>query len=116
MWEPGAGGEHRIADVTIDDPVPDDYKHLLLGFFRDDDGRRYLMVCNLWHGKDASAAEKALTVTLTLDPRVKVIGRLSRETGRPESLLVKDGRFRITLPGGTGDLLRLGDASFPGLQ
>ena len=116
MWQPGAGGERRITDVTIDDPVPDDYKHLLLGFFRDDDGRRYLMVCNLWHGKDASAAEKALTVTLTLDPRVKVIGRLSRETGRPESLLVKDGRFRITLPGGTGDLLRLGDASFPGLQ
>ena len=64
----------------------------------------------------ASAAERALTVTLTLDPKVKVIGRLSRETGQPESLVVRDGRFRITLPGGTGDLLRFGDAEFPGLD
>ena len=114
-WKPGAGDEHRVTDVTIDDPVPDDYKHVLLGFFRDDDGRRYLMVCNLWHGKDASAAERALTVTLTLDPKVKVIGRLSRETGQPELLAVTGGKFRTTLPGGTGDLMRLGDAEFPGV-
>ena len=73
------------------------------------------MLTNLWHGMDATAADRALTVTLTLDPKVKVVGRLSRKTGDPEMLAVTDGRLRITLPGGTGDLLRLGDAEFPGL-
>ena len=115
-WEPGAGDERCITGVTIDDPTPADYKDVLLGFFRDDDGRRYLMVNNLWHGPGASAADRRMKVTLHLDPSVHVVGRLSRETGAPELLRVSDGKLTLTLPGGTGDLLQLGDAKFPGLK
>ncbi len=114
-WQPGDGGVKQIKAITIEDAEPDDWKDVLVGFFTDDRGRRYFMLTNLWHDMDASSAQRALTVTLTLDRKVKMIGRLSRETGRPESLAVTGGKFRMTLPGGTGDLLRFGDAEFPGL-
>ena len=114
-WDPRADGDRVIQSIAIDDTERVEWKDLLIGFFQDDHGRRYFMLTNLWHGKGASAAERALTVTLTLDPKVKVIGRLSRETGRPEALGVNGGKFRITLPGGTGELMRFGDAEFPGL-
>ena len=39
-----------------------------------------------------------------------------RITGRPEKLAVDSGMLELTLPGGTGDLLRFGAASFPGLD
>ena len=114
-WKPGDGGDTIIKAITIegDDPAP--WKDLLIGFFKDDDGQDYFMLTNLWHGMGASPAERAVTVTLTLDPKVRVIGRLSRETGQPEAFAVEGGQFRITLPGGTGELLRFGDARFPGL-
>jgi len=115
-WKPGAGGERRITSVTIDDEAPADYKDVLLGFFRDDAGRRYLMVTNLWHGAGVSAADRRMRITLHLDRSVRVVGRLSRETGVPELLRISDGKLTLTLPGGTGELLQLGDASFPGLK
>ena len=115
-WSPGAGDEHRITDVTIDDPTPGDFRDVLLGFFRDDDGRRYVMVTNLAHGPGASAASRRMTVTLHLDRGIRVVGRLSRETGAPELLRTAAGKLTLTLPGGTGDLLRFGDAEFPGLK
>ena len=115
-WMPGDGGDTIIKAITIEGDEPASGKDLLIGFFQDDDGRDYFMLTNLWHGKGASSAERAVTVTLTLDPKVRVIGRLSRETGQPEALAVEEGEFRITLPGGTGELLRFGDARFPGLD
>ena len=60
--------------------------------------------------------KRAVTVTLTLQPRVNVVGHMSRENGHPESLGVRDNRFQFTLPGGTGELPRFGDANFPGLN
>jgi len=115
-WSPGAGDDRRIKRVTIDDDGPADYKDVLLGFFRDDTGRHYVMVTNLWHGAGASAADRRMTVTLHLDRSVRVVGRLSRETGAVELLGVSDGKLTLTLPGGTGELLQLGDAKFPGLK
>ena len=115
-WKPGDGGDTIIKAITIEGDEPAPGKDLLIGFFKDDDGQDYFMLTNLWHGKGASSAERAVTVTLTLDPKVRVIGRLSRETGQPEALAVEGGEFRITLPGGTGELLRFGDARFPGLD
>ena len=115
-WSPGAGDERRITGVTVDDAIPGNYKDALLGFFRDDAGRRYVMVTNLWHGAGVSAAKRRMAVTLHLDRSVRVVGRLSRETGAPELLHVADGKLTLTLPGGTGDLLQLGDAKFPGLK
>ena len=89
-------------------------RNVLLGFFQDDDGDEYLMVTNLWHEKDHSAAATAGTIQLKFDPEVTSVARLSRETGVPEQLVVRDGKLRLRLPGGTGELLRLHDASFPG--
>lgn len=115
-WQPRAAGDEIIRTIDIEGGEPAEWKDVLIGFFKDDRDRDYFMVTNLWHGDGASAAERTLTVTLTMDPRVEVIGRLSRETGRPESLLVNSGRIQLTLPGGTGELLRVGDADFPGLN
>ncbi|MBH06340.1 MAG: hypothetical protein CMJ20_08470 [Phycisphaeraceae bacterium] len=115
-WKPGDAGDTMIKAITIEGDEPVAWKDLLIGFFKDDDGRDYFMLTNLWHGMGGSSAERAVTVTLTLAPEVKVIGRLSRETGQPEAFAVEGGKFRITLPGGTGELLRFGDAKFPGLD
>jgi hypothetical protein len=115
-WTPDAGGIDEIQSVTIDDKKPGNYKDILIGFFRDDAGRKYFMVTNLWHGKGATAAARRVTVRLKLDSDVEVVGRLSRETGQPELLEVVDGQLSLTLPGGTGELLRIGDAEFPGLD
>ena len=122
-WTPGAGGDKYIKAITFNDRHQSDWKDILIGFFKDDDGRDYFMLTNLWHGKGASASERKLTVTLTLDQSVKTLGRLSRESGKPELLMVtqmnpltgSSGKFSISLPGGTGELLRFGDDSFPGL-
>lgn len=115
-WAPGAGGENRIQGVTITDTKQADWKDVMLGFFKDDDGRNYLMVTNLWHGQGAAAADRKVTVRLRLDRSVRHVGRLSRETGAPELLVVRDGVLELTLPGGTGDLLSLDGARFPGLK
>ncbi|MAE67824.1 MAG: hypothetical protein CMJ18_26510 [Phycisphaeraceae bacterium] len=115
-WAPGAGGESRIEAISITDTAPAPWKDVMVGFFEDDDGRRYVMVTNLWHGKGAAAHERPITVRIRLANDVKHVGRLARETGRPELLVVRDGVLELTLPGGTGDLLRLGDATFPGLE
>lgn len=114
-WTPGAGGEQRIKAVSITDTERADYRDVMLGFFEDDHGQKYVMVTNLWHGKGATAAQRRMTVRIQLDPRVVDVGRLSRESGRAEVLAIEDGMLELTLPGGTGDLLRLGDDVFPGL-
>ena len=115
-WQPGAGGNQIIRAITVEDTERADWKDLMIGFFTDDHQRQYVMVTNLWHDKGASAIERALTVTLDLDPTIKVTGRLSRETGHPEALRVSGGKLQLTLPGGTGELLRFGDTKFPGLE
>jgi len=89
---------------------------LLVGFFRDDGGAQYLMVVNLWHGADRTAAECVQNVTLSVAPHVKAVVRLSRETGVAEPLPAQAEKVTLTLPGGTGDLLRLGPGSFPGQE
>jgi len=88
----------------------------VIGFFRDDAGEKYFMVVNLWHDAGKSAVERTLTVTIKFAPEVRTVTRLSRETGTREKLPVQDGTLTLELPGGTGDLLRLGPGSFPGMD
>lgn len=115
-WSSQSSENGPLRAVAIEDSHPDMGKDVAIGSFRDDDGRRYCMVTNLWHGPGLSASERQLSVLLTLDPSVKFVGRLSRETGAPELLAVRDGKLRLTLPGGTGDLLCWGNDYFPGLE
>lgn len=114
-WAPGAGGDTSIRAITIHDDEPGHWKDVLVGLFRDDEDGRYVMVTNLWHDKGRSASERQLSITLTLDPAITQVGRLSRETGRPEMLAVEDGALHLVLSGGTGELLRPGSGSFPGV-
>ena len=102
-----------IRGVVIDSPGK--RKDVMLGLFRDDKGGRYCMLTNLWHNAGASAADRALPVTIKLAPEVKEIHRLNRLTGKAEPVPIRNGTAKITLPGGTGDLLKINDGDFPGL-
>jgi hypothetical protein len=73
------------------------------------------MLVNLWCEPNAGADDCQLKMVLQFEPSVRTVARLSRQTGRPEILAVKDGVLEVTIPGGTGDLFKIGDAAFPGL-
>ncbi|MED5398856.1 MAG: hypothetical protein VX669_00610 [Planctomycetota bacterium] len=116
-WQPGAGGNKLIRSISIKGATskPIEWRDVLVGFFKDDQGGDYFMLTNLWHGEGMSSARRSMTVTLKLQPGVTTIGRLSRETGMAERLSVKGDELEVTLPGGTGELLRFESAEFPGL-
>jgi hypothetical protein len=59
----------------------------------------------------------AQPVTLRFRDNVTAVERISRETGKIERLPVKDGVLQFTLPGGTGDLLKVSNGKpFAGIQ
>jgi len=103
-----------VRQITIREAKPG--KDALIGFFEDDDGGSYFMLVNLTHGKDVSADAAEMSIDLTFAPSLKTLARLSRTTGTPEVIPLKDSRITITLPGGTGDLFKIGGAAFPGLE
>ena len=74
------------------------------------------MVTNLWQNAGATASDRAVPVSIRLAPEVKSLHRLDRMTGKVERMKIKDRTVRITLPGGTGDLFKIDDGQFPGLQ
>ena len=111
-YRPG-DGIAAIRDVSADGEGIG--RNALLGFFRDDNRADYLMVVNLRQAADRTAEQAAGSVTLTFDRAVRAVWRLSRKTGRPEKVPVTDGKLHLTLPGGTGDLLKIADDTFPAL-
>ncbi len=66
------------------------------------------MVVNKHNARDPHGDETHLLhqVTLTFTEDVGAIQRLSRHTGRVESLPLEDHRYTFYLPGGTGDLFK----------
>ena len=126
-------GIGRLRDLQVEGVGRD--HNALIGFFRDDTDGEYFMIVNLRQAESADAEDLPLTVTVTLDGSVEQLGRLSRETGQPEMVSVRekthmleriyDGvkktipithkTLTVTLPGGTGELFKLDDAEFPGL-
>lgn len=111
-WQEIKARPARIHDIRL--MATGDGKDALVGLFRDDHGKQYFMVVNLWHGAGKSASERPQTVSITFEREVKTVTRLSRQTGRPEELSVQNGTLTLDLPGGTGDLFQLGSGSFPG--
>ncbi len=90
--------------------------HLLVGFFRDKAGEEYFMVVNKDIAKDTDGSKLVTPVTLTFHPSVKSIERLSRETGKVETIPVKDN-YTFSLYGGTGDLFKFSTgAGFAGVD
>jgi hypothetical protein len=114
LWQTDAGRDYGIRNITVDDHGAG--QDGLVGLFRDDDGQPYFMLVNLSHGAGSLAADKRTTFTIELMPGIEEIKRLSRETGEVELLHAPNGKLRVTLPGGTGDLFTTGQHPFPGLE
>ena len=56
-------------------------------------------------------------VTLRFRSDVTAVERINRETGKIERLPLKDGTVHFTLPGGTGDLLKVSNGKpFAGIK
>lgn len=82
---------------------------LMVGFFRDPANREYFMVVNKRNSRIHKVEDKTLAygVTMTFDPAVNAIERVSRETGEIERFaLTEEHTYAFTLPAGTGDLFR----------
>jgi len=112
VYTPRAGTEF-LRDVSIAGKGIG--RDVLIGLFRDDRGGWYVMPVNLHRQKDKNANAMKMTVTLTLADSAKNVGHLSRATGRAELIPVKKGKLEVTLPGGTGELFKIGDKDFPGM-
>ena len=66
---------------------------------------------------DVDQAQLAQQVTLRFRGDVSAVERINRETGKIERLPVKDGAVQFTLPGGTGDLLKVSNGKpFAGIE
>ena len=113
-WRPEAGGG-LIRAIEVQDKKAADWKNLLIGYFRDDADRPYVMITNLWHDAETSAAKRKVAVRIVFDQSVESVARLSRETGAVEQLALEGHTLTLTLPGGTGDLLRLNGVEFAGM-
>jgi len=101
-----------LREITVHDGVRGEDG--LVGFFTDDEGGEYFMIVNLRHGEDVTADQARMTLNLHFAPSIAKVGRLSRQTGKPELLVPKGGELTVVLPGGTGDLFKFGDAAFAG--
>ena len=112
LYTPRAGTEF-IRDVTASEDASG--VDVLLGLFRDDAGGRYFMPVNFQRERDRGADELTVTVTINLTPSIRQLGKLSRSSGQSELLTIHNQTLAVTLPGGTGDLFKIGDADFPGL-
>ncbi|MCC6679900.1 MAG: hypothetical protein IT445_03260 [Phycisphaeraceae bacterium] len=93
----------------------------LIGWFTDDAGGQYFIFVNLKHGADMSAEDGATTFRIRFGEPVTALHRLSRESGQVEPITLETDEtgasgFSLSLPGGTGDLFKIGDGEFSGLQ
>lgn len=104
LWQRGAGNNSTIVSITAENSGAN-RQIGLIGFFKDDAGKDYFMLTNLWHDAGLSAEQATQTFQIGFDPLLKNIYRMSRETGNIESLsLSNTGEVELKLPGGTGDL------------
>lgn len=78
----------------------------LVGFFRDPEGRTWAMLVNRRYGKQKSAMGQSSTMQIFTDRRVRRVVEVDRLTANDKEIPIKDGSFLITIPGGTGSLVR----------
>ena len=92
---------------------------LMVGCFRDSADEEYFLVVNKRESRavDVDHDQLAQPVTLRFRDDVTAVERISRDTGKIERLPVKNGVLQFTLPGGTGDLLKVSNGKpFAGIQ
>ena len=83
-----------------------DSARAMVGYFRGPDGADWAMVVNRQHGMLRSARTQGRTMGIVFDDSVTAIHAIERQSGLAIPVPVEDGYFTITLPGGTGNLLR----------
>ncbi len=94
----------------------------LIGWFRDDEGGRYFMLVNLTHGPEMSAQEGTAAFRIRFRRPGTDLYRLDRMSGRAQRVALETDEemgsagFTLRLPGGTGDLFKIGDARFAGID
>ncbi len=113
-WSAGAGSDPKLLAVSVVG-TPTAGKDGLIGFFTDDAGQKYFMLSNLDHAANASAESRALSFSMTFDASMNELLRLNRLTGEPEKLVLSGHVLNLTLPGGTGDLLKYNTGFFAGI-
>ena len=92
---------------------------LMVGFFRDAANEEYFLVVNKRESRsvDVDHDRLAQQVTLRFRADVTAVERMNRETGKIERLPLKDGAVQFSLPGGTGDLLKISNENpFAGIE
>ena len=101
--EPFEPGTHWLADVEVLAGGGD----VVVGLFVDDAGDDYALLVNGRHAPDAAPADLPQTLRLTFAPDVRAATVLSHLDATPGPLpLDARNRATITIPGGTGLLLR----------
>jgi hypothetical protein len=79
----------------------------LVGFLADAQGQSWVLLVNRRHGERKSAAGQKSTFEVFPNKRVTRIVEVDRLTAYEKEIPIEDGSFLITIPGGTGSLLRL---------
>ncbi len=119
--EPPMGTTRGHDDITFIQDMHAPWRDGLIGRFVDDAGGRYFMLVNLWHGADKSADELTATIRMRFDSDLAMLYRLNRRTGEIEQVALQptteNGKeIMVELPGGTGDLFKIGDPRFAGIE
>jgi hypothetical protein len=78
----------------------------LVSFLRDRDGRMWAFVVNSVHGMRRSAVNTQRTLRIQLDESVSAVSEMDRHSGELKPLKISRNEVYLTLPGGTGALLR----------
>ncbi|MEO1997225.1 MAG: hypothetical protein ABGZ17_18300, partial [Planctomycetaceae bacterium] len=92
---------------------------LMVGFFRDAANEEYFLVVNKRESRSVDVDQDRLAqqVTLRFRDDVTAVERVNRETGKIERLPLKNGAVQFSLPGGTGDLLKISNENpFAGIE
>ena len=106
-WASGAGRDFYIKNVGLDLSKPANKgakKNGSIGFFTDDNNRRYFMLTNVYNGGDLTADQAKLDFIVEFSDKVDSLTNFNRLTGKEEIIKLKDHKLYITLPGGTGNL------------
>ena len=98
LWKPGNEGLEKDG---------------LVSYFRHDNGNRYFMLVNVYHGPTLSAADAALDFFVQFNWQVDHLYRIDRATGQEVLVPLSNNRLEVVLPGGTGDLYWYGAVRQP---
>ncbi|MCK5798512.1 MAG: hypothetical protein KAI47_15075, partial [Deltaproteobacteria bacterium] len=115
VWRQGAGGDLHVVGAGVDASAAanqGEEKSGLISFFTDDDKKRYVMLVNLSHDPNKSAATTTLPLWIAFDATVNTLLELDRKTGKTHVVSLKNHRLEVTLLGGSGRLYKYNDGPF----